>query len=74
MVRNGCGSQKTDGLEMGWPKKGAWTVCRFTGGLGKKEWVVFWGGARYLDVHTMFYYYKNLVSLARYIFTRYIYT
>ena len=39
-----CPSQKTN-IEGGLPEKvGAWTVCRFKGGLGKKEGMVFLRG------------------------------
>ena len=46
-----CPSQKTN-IEGGLPKKvGAWTVCRFKGGLGKKEGMVFLRGGWYPDAH-----------------------
>ena len=37
-------SRKTSILVKKGPKKGAWTVCRFIGGLGEKEEVVLRGG------------------------------
>ena len=39
-------------------KKGAWTVCRFKGWLGKKEREVFFGGVD-IPKHTMS---KNLIT------------
>ena len=36
------------------PEKGAWTVCRFKRGLGKKEAVIFLsGGGTDIPIHTM---------------------
>ena len=48
----GWSSQKTN-IEGGLPEKGgAWTVCKFKGGLGKKEGDgVFEGGGWYPDAH-----------------------
>ena len=34
-------------------KRGAWSVCRFKGGLGKKEGVVFLRGWVHTPMHTM---------------------
>ena len=35
------------------PKKGPWTICRFKGGLGKKEGVVFLRGGVDTPMHIM---------------------
>ena len=37
----------------GWLKRGAWIVCRFKRGLGKKEGGVFEGGGVDTPMHTM---------------------
>ena len=36
-------------------KRGAWTVCQFKGGLGKKEGVVLLRGGVDTPMHTMSY-------------------
>ena len=38
----------------GLPKKGAWTIFQFKGGLGKKEGVVFLSGGWYPDAHYVY--------------------
>ena len=50
------------------PKKGAWTVCRFKGGLGKKEGDgIFEGGGGGVDtpMHTMLLYYDSKSNLLK---------
>ena len=38
---------------MGGGGEGAWTVCKFKGGLAKKEGVMFFEGGLILPMHTM---------------------
>ena len=45
-------------------KRGAWTVCRFKGELGKKEGVVFLRGEVDTPMHTMIIFAEKCFSLS----------